>query len=332
MLSGDTLPASARKVIAISKTELNLAPIIYKLTTDSQYGGLSPSALITYKDCALRFFFRYGVGIKETEDVEESAEANTKGTILHESLELLYKPFIGQVLTENSIKACLDKTEESVNQIFQNYFSQRESQFGKNFLQQKVLYEYVRKLLRNDLKLIQDSKKTNELLSLIDLERDLSAFVTITLNGVETPVFIKGSADRVDKLGNKIRIIDYKSSLKADDKFKFTSFEDLFTDSHYNKMLQLFMYAWLVVKNNLAKPEELQPCIIAFKKFEEHPKFIMDDGRGGGIMVFTNQLLQEFEQHLILKISEILSGESSFRQTEDLDKCEYCAYAGICNA
>jgi ATP-dependent helicase/nuclease subunit B len=50
---------------------------------------LSPSALITYKDCALRFFFRYGVGIKETEDVEESAEANTQGSILHESLEML---------------------------------------------------------------------------------------------------------------------------------------------------------------------------------------------------------------------------------------------------
>ncbi|MBC7693854.1 MAG: PD-(D/E)XK nuclease family protein [Burkholderiales bacterium] len=331
MLSGDTLPASSRNVITISKTETNLAPIIYKLTTDGQYGGLSPSALITYKDCALRFFFRYGAGIKETEDVEESAEANTQGTILHESLELLYKPFIGQVLTEGSIKTCLDKTEESVNLIFQNYFSQRESQFGKNFLQQKVLYEYVRKLLRNDLKLIQDSKKTNELLSLIDLEKNLSASVSLQIKGVETTVYVKGSADRIDKLGNKIRIIDYKSSLKADDKFKFTNFDDLFNDSQYNKMLQLFMYAWLVVKNNLAKPEELQPCIIAFKKFEEHPKFIMDEGRGGGIMVFTAELLQEFEEHFILKISEILSRDSSFIQTDDLDKCEYCAYAGICN-
>lgn len=332
MLSGDTLPPSSRNVIAISKTELNLAPIIFKLTTDNQYSGLSPSALITYKDCALRFFFRYGAGIKETDDVEESAEANTQGTILHESLELLYKPFVGQVLTEASIKDCLNKTEESVNLIFQNYFSQRESQFGKNFLQQKVLYEYVKKLLRNDLKLIQDSKKTNEFLSLIDLEKDLSACVTLTINGKETPVFIKGSADRIDKLGNRIRIIDYKSSLKADDKFKFTNFDDLFADSQYNKMLQLFMYAWLVVKNNLAKPEELQPCIIAFKKFEEHPKFIMDDVKGGGIIVFTAELLQEFENHLKHKISEILSDSHSFIQTDDLDKCEYCAYAGICNA
>ena len=331
MLSGDTLPASIRNEITISKTDLNLAPIIKKLTTNDEYSGLSPSALITYKDCALRFFFRYGAGMKETDDVEESAEANTQGSILHESLEMLYKPYIGTVLSEDHLKHCMSKTEESVNLIFQNYFSQRESQFGKNFLQRKVLYEYVNKLLRHDLKLIQTSKKTNELLSLIDLERLLTATVNIDIKGVSTTIYLKGSADRIDKLGNKIRIIDYKSSVKTDDKFKFTNFEDLFTDSQYNKMLQLFMYTWLVVKNNLARPEELQPCIIPFKKFEEQPKFIMEDAKGGGILTFTNELLQEFEDHLKQKISDIIISEQAFTQTEDEDKCEYCAYAGICN-
>jgi len=331
MLSGGALSASNRNVISISKTELNLTPIIKKLTTNSQYDGLSPSALISYKDCALRFFFRYGVGIKETEDVEESAEASTQGSILHESLEILYKPFVGRVLTEENIKVCLSKTEESVNLIFQNYFSQRESQFGKNFLQQKVLYEYVNKLLRNDLKLIQNSKKTNELLSLIDLEKTLSASITININGVDTLVYLKGSADRIDKLGNNIRVIDYKSSVKPDDKFKFTNFDDLFKDSKYNKMLQLFMYAWLVVKNNLAKPEELQPCIIPFKKFEEQPKFILEDVKGGGILKFTSELLEKFENQLKLEITQMISITTKFNQTEDEEKCEYCSYASICN-
>lgn len=331
MLSGDTLPASLKNHISISKTDLNLAPIIYKLTSDNQYGGLSPSALITYKDCGLRFFFRYGAGIKETDDVEESAEANTQGSILHESLEMLYKPFIGRVLKEENINECLAKKEECVNLIFQNYFSQRESQFGKNFLQRKVLYEYVSKLLKNDLRLIQQAHKTNDLLSLIDLERSLTASVTIPVKGIDTVIYLKGSADRIDKLGNKIRIIDYKSSIKDSDKFKFTNFEDLFTDSQYNKMLQLFMYAWLVVKNNLAKPEELQPCIIPFKKFEEQPRFITEDIKGGGILNFTTELLEDFEDHLKQKISEIIVSSEPFTQTEDDDKCEYCAYASICN-
>ena len=331
MLSGDRLPASLKNHISISKTDLNIAPIIHKLSSDNQYGGLSPSALITYKDCSLRFFLRYGAGIKETDDVEESAEANTQGSILHESLEMLYKPFIGRVLKEDDINDCLAKKEECVNQIFQNYFSQRESRFGKNFLQRKVLYEYINKLLKNDLKLIQQSHKTNELLSLIDLERSLTASVIISVKGIDTVIYLKGSADRIDRLGNKIRIIDYKSSVKDSDKFKFTNFEDLFIDSQYNKMLQLFMYAWLVVKNNLAKPEELQPCIIPFKRFEEKPRFILEDIKGGGILNFTTELLQDFEDHLKHKISEIIVSPVTFNQTEDAAQCEYCAYAGICN-
>lgn len=331
MLSGGTLKASSRNIISFSKTDFNLQPIVKKLTTLDEYSGLSPSALITYKDCALRFFFRYGAGIKETEDVEESAEANTQGSILHKSLEILYKPYIGRVLTEGDLKQCQARTEETVNGIFQNYFSQKESQFGKNFLQRKVLYEYVHKLLKADSKLIQRSQKTNELLSLIDLEKPLIASVFIMIDGKETEVFIKGSADRIDKLGNKIRVIDYKSSIKADDKFKFTGFEELFTDSKYNKMLQLFMYAWLVVKNKLANPEELQPCIIAFKKFEEQPRFILTESKHESILSFTHELLAEFESHLKQNITSIIDKNLLFDQTPDLKKCEYCAYAGICN-
>jgi hypothetical protein len=332
MLSGDSLPASKRSEISISKTDQNLSPIIKKLSTNDEYSGLSPSALITYKDCALRFFFRYGAGIKETDDVEESAEANTQGTILHESLELLYTPYVGKVLSAEDIKRCQEKTEETVNQIFQNYFTQSESQFGKNFLQRTVLYEYVNKLLKSDLKLVNQFPKTNELLSLIALEKNLMATITIPINGVDTTIYIKGSVDRIDRLGSKIRVIDYKSSIKTSDKFKFTGFEDLFTNSDYNKMLQLFMYAWLAVKNNIAKPEELQPCIIPFRKFEETPRVISTEGKKSEALIFTNELMQEFEVHMKQQISNIISTETNFNQTEDLDKCEYCAYAAICNA
>lgn len=331
MLSGDALKASTRNGIAFAKTDLNLQPIIKKLSVSDSYGGLSPSALITYKDCALRFFFRYGAGIKETEDVEESAEANTQGSILHESLEILYTPYIGKVLTEADIRDCKARTEETVNTVFRQYFSQRESLFGKNFLQRKVLYEYVNKLLKADQKMIGELKKSNELLSLIDLERGLESSLYVTIDGVETEVFIKGSADRIDRKGNKIRIVDYKSSVKQDDKFKFSGFEDLFGDRQYNKMLQLFIYAWLVVKNGIARPEELQPCIIAFRKFEEQPRFILQEDKAEGALHFTDELLAEFEFHLKKEIESIVNRTTLFDQTPDLKTCEYCAYAGICN-
>ncbi|MBK7669075.1 MAG: PD-(D/E)XK nuclease family protein [Sphingobacteriaceae bacterium] len=60
--------------------------------------------MISFKDCSLKFYFRYGGGLKESADLEESAEANTFGSILHESLEALYTPFVNRNITTNDIK------------------------------------------------------------------------------------------------------------------------------------------------------------------------------------------------------------------------------------
>ncbi len=332
MLSGDALPASTKNKISIVKNEQSLKPILAKLTVNDDYSGLSPSALISYKDCGLKFYFRYGAGIKETEEVEENAEASTFGTILHKALELLYIPFIGRVVTDVDLKQSLEKIDVTVKTIFTEYFTLKETLVGKNYLQQQVLIEYVKKLLQNDLKLISQSIKLNEYLTIIDLEKKLSASVFVTINGITTEVFIKGSADRVDKLGSQIRIIDYKSSTSIKDKFKFTNFDDLFTNSDYNKMLQLFMYAWLAVKNNLATAEQLSPCIIAFKQFSETPKIILnDDKKNAQPLAFTTDLLLEFESHLKLIITQIINSDTQFTQTDNADKCAYCSYATICN-
>ncbi len=331
MLSGGTLPPSKKNKIAIPKTSENLEPLLYKLYTDSDYTGLSPSALISHKDCPLRFFFRYGAGIKEADDIEETAEASTQGTILHKVLENLYMPYVGVVLQEIAIKTALSLIEPTVDAVFQNYFSQKESQFGKNYLQRKVLNEYVSKLLKADLSIVAKASQTKHYLTLLHLEKKLTATVTIHHLGEPKTIYIKGSVDRIDKVGASIRVVDYKSSVKQSDKFKFTNFDDLFKNSDYNKMLQLFIYAWLVIKNNIAIPHEIQPCIIPFKKFEEKPKFILTNDKKPEPLIFTEELLQEFEQTLILEIENIVGISSHFEQTPNEDHCDYCTYSAICN-
>lgn len=96
-------------------------------------------------------------------------------------------------------------------------------------------------------------------------------------------------------------------------------------------MLQLFIYAWLAVKNNIAKPEELMPCIIPFKHYLKEPKSIQSIDKKSGSLIFSIDLLQEFEEHLKNTISLILSNQNKFSQTENRDVCKFCSYAPICN-
>lgn len=331
ILSGAHLPPGNKKVIQISKTNENINPIIKKITGNDEYSGLSPSALIAFIDCPLRFYFRYGAGIKETDEIEENAEANTQGTILHKVLELLYQPFIGTVLTEAMLKQAREKTKDIVTQVFDNYFTQTESRFGKNFLQKKIISQYADKLLRADIKLIKHTLREKKSFYLKGLEKKLTANLNVPINGVNIIVQVQGTADRIDKVENQLRIIDYKSSINSEDKFKFKGFDILFSDSRYSKMLQLMMYAWLVYKNNMAEPEDIYPCIIPFRKFEEHPRFILTDDKHSSKFIFSEERLLEFEEHLIRKIGDILNPVTAFYQTNDNDSCEYCAYKAICN-
>lgn len=312
--------------VRIPKNTAALDRILNKALSNEEYKGLSPSSLITYKDCALKFYFRYGVGLVEPVELEESAEANTFGSILHEALEKLYTPYINNKITTSLIKSVKPGVSGAVESAFLNYFSESEAFMGKNLLQQNVLKVYVEKLLDFDIDQINNSETDS--FTILALEKEMEAHVKIVVNGKETNAFIKGKADRIDDFEGNFRIIDYKSSVKDSDKFEFIDCATLFSNKKFDKMLQLFIYAWMAWKNNLSAPESIRPCIIPFKVFEKEPRYITFKKQP---LVFTSELLSDFENHLSDYIQGILAEGGEFVATDDEDICEYCAYRSICN-
>lgn len=313
--------------IDLEKNESSLERILKKATSNDQFGGLSPSGLITLKECGLKFYFRYGAGLKELKEVEENAEANTFGSILHLALEELYKNFSGKVVHSEELKQILPLIESTVKSCFTRFFETDELS-GKNVLQLEVIKVYVDKLIRNDISWIEKLKKENQFLTLNYLEQEFTAPLEITTSEKKQTVFIKGKIDRIDSYGGIVRVIDYKSSVKQTDKFEFIGFEDLFTDKNYNKQFQLMMYAWLLYKNNFCRAEQMQPGIIPFREFLKEPKIITANKAP---FLFTESFLNDFEDKLREFVEHIFNTHSVFSQTEDTDTCEYCAYSVICN-
>lgn len=119
--SFQNLPTDLINSIVINKNAETLNTIIKKATSNEIYCGLSPSSLTSFKECSLRFYFRYGVGLKETKEVEEIAEASTFGLILHKSLEVLYGPFINQIIQIKILEEALLKIGPTVDQSFVSF-------------------------------------------------------------------------------------------------------------------------------------------------------------------------------------------------------------------
>lgn len=320
-------PNALDNTITIIKDEDILAPIYSKAISNDAFGALSPSGLITFKECPLKFYFRYSAKLKETKEVEESAEANTFGSILHLSLENLYKESIGQILTEAELKEKLKLTENTVHNSFTTFFDNPDI-IGKSILQKEVIKVYVDKLIKNDITFVNKLLKENQFITLKNLEQEFSAPLQVEIKGLSTTIYIKGKIDRIDAYAGKTRIIDFKSSIKASDKFEFNSFDELFSNTDYNKQFQLMIYAWLLYKNNFCPPEQMQPCIIPFKNFLESPKYILKDKAQ---MIFTNEFLIDFENELKRFVETIFALNTPFSQTDDEDVHAFCPYNTICN-
>ncbi len=319
------MPAQTNDIIEIEKQPAVLEPILKKAINPGEFGGLSPSGLLMFKECGLRFYFRYGAGLKEAEEVEESAEASTFGSILHLSLEKLYTGFTGQLLSVSLLKQQLARVDAVVNECFLNFFGNDEP-VGKSLLQEEVIKVYVKKLMESDVSLCKELDSGGQTLTLRNLEHEFTAPLQVAISGHELTIYIKGKIDRIDDCAGQMRVIDYKSSVKESDKFVFEGFENLFTDKNYNKQLQLMMYVWLLHKNNYCPPEIMAPCIVPFRVFSG-PRYIL--GSDKKPLRFSNFLMNDFESALSEFIGSIFAGEK-FVQTQDQKTCEYCAYRIIC--
>jgi ATP-dependent helicase/nuclease subunit B len=310
-------PHSISNKIEITKEEVVLSKI--KMLLEK---GLSPSLFNTYRSCTLQFYFKYIVGLKEKDAPEESIDAATFGTVLHTVLEEAYTPFIGKKLDAQSLSKSFGVISEKVEDAFRRIFLNGDLSSGKNLLNVKVATKYVNTFLKEEIAFINALKAESKSIHLVQLEKELET--QIEHNG--TSIKLKGKADRIDKLGTSLRIIDYKTgNVNESEELKLKQWDDLIEPKR-NKAFQLLMYAYLLYKN---QPESLpiQSGILSFRELSKGLKAVTFEGEDA----LNETILLEFEQELKALLSDLLNPNQSFLQTHDLDICAYCPYSPVCN-
>ena len=303
-----------------------------KIISKKASSGFSASLFNNYKDCSLRFYYNYIALIKEQDEVEENIENNTMGTILHEVLENIYRPFVGEIVTHQTIFNQKKHIEQYTFNSFKKNFDENDFKYGKNFLAFKTVQQHVAGILDQDVKYAMEISDKKDHLIIVGVEDELTSDIVIKLNSEPISVKITGKYDRVDRTNYIVRIIDYKSSISNNDSFVFSDMETLFNSKNRNKLFQLFLYAWLYWKNESCQASMLSPCIIPSKSQTGGIYYVMEKQTGKNRpLQFTDELLLEFEEHLRLLIESIFNVEKSFSQTKDVKLCEYCTFKIVCS-
>ncbi len=252
-----------------SVQEIHKTDEILKRIDDMFDKSVSASTLNKYLSCPLAFYYRYVMEFGEETEIEEEVESNTFGTFIHNVLEEMYTPFARhdkqgvlkaakpKNLTSMDIDKMLKQYEGLINKEFLKYFNEDKDAFssGKNLLSYQMALELTKRILEQEKKFIAAQ---TEMVFIEYLELELKADMEIEVLGEKKTLRFKGFIDRIDSIGGKIRIIDYKSGkVKEDDVVVKKINEDLIkTFSGTKHALQLALYCYLYRENYGELPAE----------------------------------------------------------------------------
>jgi CRISPR/Cas system-associated exonuclease Cas4 (RecB family)/predicted transcriptional regulator YdeE len=293
---------------------------------------LSPSALNTYLDCRLRFYYRYVAGLKTPDEVSAEIDSALFGTIFHLSAQLAYTDLTanGKMIQREDLERLLRdeiKLQGYVDQAFkQELFKvapeEKPEYNGVQLINSKVIVSYLKQLLRNDLQYTP--------FEMVAMEKKVSEKITIQTALGPLTLRLGGTIDRMDAKEGTLRIVDYKTG--GSPKIP-ANIEQLFTPSETrpNYIFQTFLYAAIMSRK---QPLMVAPALLYIHRAASEsysPVIEMGEPRKPKIPVNNFAFFEdEFRERLQALLEEIFDEKEPFTQTEDIKKCAYCDFKAIC--
>ena len=296
-------------------------------------GSASASMLKTYLTCPLDFYFKYVMDFGEADTVEEEIENSTFGTFIHDTLEELYEPFArydkdGNLkspqpsnITSLDIDYMLKNFTVNLDNQFLNHFNGDRDAFtkGKNLLSYEMAKELTKRFLKSEKAFLEQQ---SEPVFIEALEQSYNTEIEVEVHGTKKKVNLRGFIDRIDRVGDNIRIIDYKTGKVDGNDVKFRDkdleaaeiVESMTSRKH---LLQLIMYAYLYKEKHGVIPTS---SIISFVSKANEP-FTVNHKK-----MDMEELIENFPKYISLILESVYDEGVPFAHdtTKYFSYCQYC--------
>ncbi len=165
----------------------------------------SASRLESYRTCAFQFFSRYALRLRELDEEMDSADAATRGSVIHEVLQDALAPLIeeGRPLTPDTLPDAVRRLREDGPRIWNE--APRKRSFGRAALWRldaEAVFNQLEMLLEREVETSAQSGVTR----IIGAERNIEASLPL-----DPPLRVTATVDRLDAGDGFVAIVDYKS-------------------------------------------------------------------------------------------------------------------------
>lgn len=312
-----------------TKTVYENSEAIRQRISEKLERGLSPSAFNTLIECPLNFYYRYILGLGETAKVEESFEASTFGTKIHAVLDDIFKRRFLDAGIPLDADILREEKKNLSNYLLSEYtkdhaFRTSDIEYGYNKLAFDVSVRFLEQFIDAQIKEIDSAAEPIEILM---LEQELKASYEWEIGGKKRKVVFAGIADRVDKIGNRIRIIDYKSGKCTWDNVGIPSsvlkngFKGFITHKDKRYARQLLLYA-LMFRQGFSEYQHYTAGIISMININSWLQNVRIDEKSAGQL--DEEILNEFESSVQEFLQSFFQEDFVFEHNTDALYCEHC--------
>lgn len=282
--------------------------------------GISPTALVSYLECKLKFYFKYAVNLKGAEAPDDEIGAANLGIFLHKVMEEFYKPKTEKELTEKDFAHASEEIESLMQRVLKEEFLLEHDQLEG---EQLIVWEVVKKF--SNAIILADKKMAPFTVKALEFRLEENAF-PVMLEGLSLKA--DGSIDRVDVKGDRVRLVDYKTGKVQNN---FQNAELLFDagSRDWSKaVFQVMTYA-LLYKKAFPETQKILPTILGGEQLFRGKEAGIS--KGNKPVEDVTDDLPEFEERFVALIKEIFDIQIPIEQTEDESQCSFCDYKTICS-
>ncbi len=277
----------------------------------------SASALDTYLQCPIQFYYRYIMRLKEKEEASADLDHQDIGLFVHDVLKKFFEPCIGRKLEPRDLLS--RRMKQIIDELFAKKFGTEPA--GAAYLLKRQIQRQLEALL-------------------IDYQQPTMELGNIIIKGLEEKISIhalgarfEGRLDRIEQRGDTIFILDYKTGPKPAK--PPINFDKLNLNINNRKSwseavtsLQLPIYLLLYSMHTKTAVEQTVPAYLYLGKnrisMDCETAFMEDPGERIACFEQVKQLIE-----LLLK--EVQDAAIPFSPPADLSKtCPQCPYTGLC--
>ncbi len=314
----------------LNRTPEHQQQLLSRFLNTKKIAYLSPSAINTWLNCRMKFYYRYINNLKEPDTLSKEIDPAMLGNILHEIMKSIYQEYCGKVVTGELLSASINNKQylsELISHTIKSiYHSGNDSLIsGNELIIRDVLMVYVTRILQAD--------KTFAPFTIKELEAAHSFKLTVIIEGEEVELLTGGTIDRIDIVNGITRIVDYKTGTVSE---SIGSTDDLFVEDRkkeFDGWLQTMLYCEAYLSSNPGS--KVVPSVYSVRKLAggnvSDKLRIKTESRSIIVLDDYNSVRDSFQSGLKAVVSDIFNPDQPFIMSgETRSKCSWCPYMTLC--